>query len=102
MGVHASTHIDAPWHYAPVVAGKKAKTIDEIPLEWLYGDGVVIDMSHKKDFDPVTKEDVQRFLLENHIELKPGSIVLIRTGRDKFSGADYVNRGTGMSAEATE
>ena len=102
MGVHASTHIDAPWHYAPVVAGKKAKTIDEIPLEWLYGDGVVIDMSHKKDFEPVTKEDIRQFLLENHIELKPGNIVLIRTGRDQLSGEDYVNRGTGMSAEATE
>ena len=33
MGVHSSTHIDAPWHYGPVVEGKKAKTIDEVPLE---------------------------------------------------------------------
>ncbi|MBT8220536.1 MAG: cyclase family protein, partial [Bacteroidia bacterium] len=43
MGVHSTTHIDAPWHYSPTVNGKKAKTIDEIPLEWCYGDGVVLD-----------------------------------------------------------
>lgn len=25
MGVHAATHIDAPWHYNPTTNGKKAK-----------------------------------------------------------------------------
>ncbi len=102
MGVHATTHIDAPWHYSPVVAGKKAKTIDQVPLEWLYGDGVVIDMTHKNDFEEITLDDVQSFLNENNIVLQKGNIVLIRTGRDKLQGNDYVNKGTGMSAEATE
>ncbi len=102
MGVHATTHIDAPWHYSPVVAGKKAKTIDQVPLEWLYGDGIVIDMTHKNDFEEITLDDVQSFLNENNIVLQKGNIVLIRTGRDKLQGNDYVNKGTGMSAEATE
>ena len=102
MGVHATTHIDAPWHYAPIVAGEKAKTIDEIPLEWLYGDGMVIDMKHKKDFEIITKKDIIDFLEKNRLTLKPGNIVLIRTGRDKLQGNDYVNKGTGMSGEATE
>ena len=34
MGVHSTTHLDAPWHYAPTSLGKKAKTIDEDPLDW--------------------------------------------------------------------
>ena len=102
MGVHASTHIDAPWHYHPTFAGQKSKTIDQVPLEWLYGDGVVVDMSHKADFDEITVEDVQNDLANNQITLYPGNIVLIKTGRDKLTGNDYVNKGTGMSAAATE
>ena len=102
MGVHATTHIDAPWHYHPVVAGKKAKTIDEVPLEWLYGDGIVVDMSHKADFELITLEDVQADLQKNKITLQPGNIVLIKTGRDKLRGKDIAEKGTGMSAQATE
>ena len=62
MGVHSSTHIDAPWHYGPLVEGKKAKTIDQIPLEWLYGPGVVINMSHKEDFEEITVKDIEEDL----------------------------------------
>lgn len=102
MGVHSSTHIDAPWHYGPVVEGKKAKTIDEVPLEWLYGDGVVINMSHKKDFEMITVEDLKAALEETGTNLKKGNIVLIRTDRDQLKGKDFFERGTGMSKEATE
>ncbi|MDN5202878.1 cyclase family protein [Fulvivirgaceae bacterium BMA10] len=102
MGVHASTHIDAPWHYAPTVAGEKAKTIDEIPLEWLYGPGIVLDMSHKQDFDEITVDDVKSDLEKSGATITSGTIVLIRTDRDQLDGEDFVNKGTGMSKEATE
>ncbi|MBB3699631.1 cyclase family protein [Flammeovirga yaeyamensis] len=102
MGVHSTTHIDAPWHYSPTVAGQKAKTIDEVPLDWCYGDGLVIDMEHKEDFDPITVADIETFLLKNQLEIKEGMIVLIKTGRDKFNGTENFHKvGTGMSAEAT-
>jgi kynurenine formamidase len=102
MGVHATTHIDAPWHYHPVVNGQKAKTIDEVPLDWLYGPGIVINMSHKNDFEEITVDDIKQDLEKNGIQIVPGSIVLIRTDRDKLTGNDYVNKGTGMSKAATE
>ena len=102
MGVHATTHIDAPWHYSPVVAGKKAKTIDEVPLEWLYGDGVLIDVSHIPDFQEITIDDLKQDLSKNNIKLQPGNIVLIKTGRSKLQGKDVADKGTGMSAAATE
>jgi kynurenine formamidase len=101
MGVHSSTHIDAPWHYGPVVEGRKAKTIDEIPLEWLYGPGVVIDMSHKPDFEEITVADIKADLKKKGTTIKPGHIVLIRTDRDKQTGDDFVHKGTGMGKEAT-
>ena len=103
MGVHSTTHIDAPWHYSPTVNGERAKTIDEVPLDWCYGDGIVIDMKHKEDFDPITKEDVQNFLRDNNLSIEPNMIVLIKTGRDQYMGTkDFFEKGTGMSAEATE
>lgn len=103
MGVHSSTHIDAPWHYAPTCMGKRAKTIDEVPLEWCYGEGIVIDMKHKADFDPITSKNLITFLEDKNISLKPNMIVLIKTGRDKLMGTkDFFYKGTGMSAEATE
>ena len=103
MGVHATTHIDAPWHYSPTTEGQKAKTIDEVPLEWCYGQGLVIDMKHKADFDSITTKDIEAFLSKNKLTIKPKMIVLIKTGRDKFNGTKNFHKiGTGMSAEATE
>ncbi len=103
MGVHSTTHLDAPWHYSPTTNGKKSKTIDEIPLEWCFGEGFVIDMTHKADFDPITVKDIETFLKNNQLTIKSGMIVLINTGMDKFNGTkDFHKKGTGMSAEATE
>lgn len=103
MGVHATTHIDAPWHYGPIVEGKRAKTVDEIPLEWCYGNGIVINMTHKADHDPITIDDLKEDLQKSGASISKGTIVLIRTDRDKFSGTkEFPHKGTGMSAEATE
>lgn len=103
MGVHSTTHIDAPWHYSPTVGGKKAKTIDEVPLDWCYGDGIVIDMSHKPDNEAITIEDLTADLAKSGAKIEAGNIVLIRTDRDQFMGTnEFPDRGTGMSAEATE
>ena len=103
MGVHATTHLDAPWHYSPTVNGARSKTIDEIPLEWCYAEGLVIDMKHKEDFDPITIQDIQRFLEKEKLSLKKDMIVLIKTGRDIYNGTkDFPDKGTGMSAAATE
>ena len=103
MGVHSATHIDAPWHYSPTCEGKPAKTIDQVPLEWCYGDGVVIDVTHKDFNDPVTIEDLKADLQKTGATLQPGNIVLIKTGNDKYNGTpEFPDKGTGMSKEATE
>jgi kynurenine formamidase len=103
MGVHAATHIDAPWHYGPEVAGQPAKTIDEIPLDWCYGPGIVLDMRHKADLEEITVTDIEQDLVKSGATVAPGTIVLIMTGRDQYIGTrEYPQRGTGMSAAATE
>jgi kynurenine formamidase len=102
LGTHNSTHVDAPWHYNSTVAGERAATIDELPLEWFHGPGVVLDMTAKDDGDPVTAAEAEAELTRIGHELAPGDIALVRTGRDAFYGRpDYVARGPGVTAEAT-
>lgn len=102
MGVHAATHIDAPWHYSPTVNGQPAKTIDQVPLEWCYGPGIVINMTHKAELEEITVADLQQDLSRSGAVIAPGTIVLIYTGRDKYIGTkDYPMKGTGMSSAAT-
>ena len=103
MGVHSTTHIDAPWHYGPTSGGAPAQTIDQIPLERCIGPGVVLDMTHKADNDPITTADMEAALARTGASLDASTIVLIRTGRDRLLGTKaYWKTGTGMSVAATE
>ena len=102
LSTHGTTHVDAPWHYAPTSEGRPAKTIDEVPLDWCYGPGVVLDMRHKNVAEPVTSADLDAALAKIDYVLKPGDIVLIQTGNDRLVGSpEYFSRGPGVSAEAT-
>ena len=102
LGTHNTTHVDAPWHYNSTVDGEPAMTIDEVPLEWFFQDGVVLDMTHKNDGDVMTVAAAEKALASIGYELKPLDIVLVRTDCDRFYGQpDYLQRGCGVSAEAT-
>ena len=102
MSTHGTTHVDAPWHYAPVSAGKPARTIDELPLEWFHGPGVVIDVRHLPSDAAAQPHDIEDGLAAAGHQLAPGDIVLIRTGNDRLWGTRaYYNAGPGVSAAAT-
>ncbi|RMF91243.1 MAG: cyclase family protein [Nitrospinota bacterium] len=99
---HSGTHVDSPYHYTPVSAGKPARTIDQVPLEWCYGDGVVLDMTHKKAGEGISAAEVQAALHKIGYTLKPFDIVLIRTDTDKrYDKPDYMEAQPGMTREAT-
>ncbi|KUO71270.1 MAG: hypothetical protein APF77_19700 [Clostridia bacterium BRH_c25] len=85
---HSGTHVDAPYHYGPLSEGKPSKTIDEVPLEWCVGPGVVLDMRHKQPGDEILVEDLENALDKIQYVLKPGDIVLLQTGCDKYWGTD--------------
>jgi len=102
LTTHDTSHLDAPWHYAPTSEGKPAKKIDEIPLEWCYGDGVVLDFHHKKAGEEITTLEVRKALDKISYQLKPWDIVLIRTDAYKHYGEpDYRNIQPGMTREST-
>lgn len=102
LGTHSATHVDAPWHYNSTIQGLPAATIDELPLEWFFAPGVVLDQRDKADGEPVTRADLQAALAAAGHALAPHDIVLIRTGRDAHYGQpDYSRRGCRVTAEAT-
>lgn len=104
MGVHSTTHIDAPWHYGPTDSeGKPLQAIHEIPLDQCFGPGVVFDVRHKSDGSEITVDDLKECLAKTGATIRAGTIALIWTGRDRFQGTrEYWKRGTGMSGAATE
>lgn len=102
LSTHTGTHVDAPWHYWPTSEGKPARKIDEIPLEWFYGDGVVLDFSDKPTGYEISSKDIQEKLEEMNYQLKPYDIVMIRCDADKkLYDKDYAISHVGASAEAT-
>lgn len=102
LGTHDTTHVDAPWHYNSTIDGAEALTIDRLPLEWFFGDGVKLDMTHKGDGEPVTADDINGELENIAYTVKKGDIVLVYTGRDSFYNTpEYIFRGCGVTMEAT-
>ena len=102
MTPHEGTHLDAPWHFAPTSEGKPSKTIDQIPLEWCYSDGVVLDFHHFERERPILVDDLKEALGKISYALKPFDIVLIRTDATKhWLDEGYEDLGAGLTAEST-
>lgn len=100
---HNGTHLDAPWHFASTMdGGKRAITIDEVPLHWCFQRGVKLDFRHLPDGYVVTAEDVERELTRIGHTLSPLEIVVVNTrAGSRYGNDDYVGAGSGMGAEAT-
>jgi kynurenine formamidase len=78
---HGGTHLDAPIHF-----GEGRRSTEEIPLEELVAPAVVIDISKKAASDRdyrLSAADVLKFE-ERHGRIQPGTIVLLRTGWNKY------------------
>ncbi len=103
LTTHSGTHLDAPYHYHPTMdKGLPSLTIDRIPLDWCFGDGVILDFRHKADGERITVEDVKGELDRIGHEIKPLDIVLVQTGADASWGRpEYLVKGAGMTREST-
>ena len=101
--VHIGTHIDYSYHYGTKSEGRPSKSINELPLEWCFADGVVLDFTSKLPGEVILKEDVEAGLKKINYRLKADDIVLLRTGADKFFGTlDYLSKYAGVSPQAIE
>jgi kynurenine formamidase len=100
---HCGTHVDAPFHFGPIVEGKPARGIDEVPLDWFFQDGVRLDLRHVGPNELITVEDIKAALGKANYSLKPMDIVLVWIGYDKLIYTErYLKDQPGMSREATE
>jgi kynurenine formamidase len=78
---HGGTHIDAPIHFS-----KDGRTAEAIPLAQLLAPAVVIDVSEKATADRdyrLSRRDVLEFE-RRYGRIEKGTIVLLRTGWDRF------------------
>jgi len=74
--LHVGTHIDAPMHF--VTGGKD---VASLPLERLYGEGVVVDISDAvNDYDIYAPETIT-----SRADVRKGDILIIHTGYHRFA-----------------
>lgn len=104
LTTHSGTHIDAPFHYGPARPdGRPTRTIDEVPLQWVMGDGVVLHLMHCSREQGITAEHVTAELERIGYTLKPFDIVLIRTDVSRhFDEPGYDLLHPGLRRDATE
>ncbi len=90
MVTHQGTHVDAPVHYI-----NDGPSIDEIPLERLYGPGVVwrLDLPPLHVIEPADLEKLQP-------KMNPGDIVIFDTGWSEKIGTPDFARNPSLSAHA--
>lgn len=103
LNSHSGTHVDAPWHYHPTMDhGRPSWTIDKVPLDWFFGDGVVLDFSDKPDGYVITPDDLIAAVNILNYKLKPGDIVFIHTrAPEEWGKASYLSAGCGVGREGT-
>lgn len=100
---HNGTHLDAPWHHHSTMdGGRRAITIDEVPLDWCFRPGVKLDFRHLPDGHAVTADEVAAEMARIGHALQPLDIVVVNTAAGAAYGRDdYIHRGCGMGRAAT-
>lgn len=98
---HTGTHVDAPYHYGATSEGKPARRIDEVPLEWCFAPGVLLDMRHKAPGSFIEVEDLENALTRIEHVLQPLDIVLLQTGADKRLDSPAYFAQPGLGREGT-
>ncbi len=108
LNTHNGTHLDAPYHFHSTmnlsISGEKERaiSIDEVPLEWCFQNGVKLDFRHFEDGYVVTAADVEAELARIDHNLQALDIVVVNTrAGSRYGHDDYVSAGSGMGYEAT-
>jgi cyclase len=98
LTTHTGTHVDAPSHYG--WAGQP-RHIDEMPLDWFHGPGVVLDLTDTPTGVIEAARLEKEFARINHTP-GPGDIVLLHTGADRRAGTpEYFTDFAGLDGPAT-
>jgi kynurenine formamidase len=98
MGEHTGTHVDALNHMRREDRGR---SIDTMPLNMFYTEGICLDLSHKRLRELIEIPDLEAALSAAGVDIREGDTVLLYTDhyRRAFGTEDWYD-GPGISAEA--
>jgi kynurenine formamidase len=93
LSEHTGTHTDAILEYVPGGA-----SLDDMPLEYFYGEGICIDVSQVRYPDFFTPEILSAALEASGQEIRPGDHVFLYTGHGErtFPSSEYIERYPGL------
>ena len=97
MSEHSGTHVDAFSHFGVPF---RSKSIDTMPIEMFFTEGICLDLSHKGLEELIHIADIKASLHEADLAIERGDTVLLYTDhyRRHFNSPDWIN-GPGISAE---
>lgn len=93
VGTQTGTHVDAPYHFS-----NEGETIDNMELDFFFGEAVVIRVTEKGENEKITMEDV----LPYDEKIKDGTIVLFNTNWYKKRGTEEFFRHPYVAGEVAE
>jgi kynurenine formamidase len=73
---HIGTHLDSPRHFLT-----RGKTIDQLPLDWTFGPGVIVDLTDEMDDLAVYTPK----MIEDRADVHEGDILILHTGWHKYA-----------------
>jgi kynurenine formamidase len=103
---HGPTHVDSISHLDPT----SDLSIDEMPMEWFYGDAICLDVSDIEYPDHITTDRIETELDDSGLTIPDEGTVLFDTGHyeENYSTSDYEkkyayeNEWIGLTEEAAE
>jgi arylformamidase len=102
LSVHTGCHVESELHVE-----EDGRAIDALPLERVIGSAVVLDLTPPEERASIGAEALEAAaarLADGGEEIRPGDIVLLRSGwADAAMGSpDYFRRSPGLTADAAE
>ncbi len=93
VGTQTGTHVDAPYHFS-----NNGATIDQMELDFFFGEAVVVRVTNKKAQEEITMEDMKPYM----DKITEGTIVLFNTNWYKKLGSDEFFEHPYVSGEVAE
>lgn len=93
LGTQTGTHVDAPYHFS-----NEGETIENMELDFFFGEAVVIRVTDKNSNEKITMEDVMPY----DEKIKEGTIVLFNTNWYKKIGTEEFFTHPYVSGEVAE
>jgi cyclase len=102
LTTHTGTHVDAPAHYGSAAAYGVPPTIDQVPLDWFFRPGVVLDFTGNRP-GTIDAEQLDKELARIGYAPAPLDIVLLNTGASRWVGTQrYFTDFVGLDRSGVE